>query len=261
MPPRFYAPELDPAHTEVILPAAESQHLARVLRLTPGADVEVFDGRGHLWRARVAAVSPSAARVTLQAPAPPQPEPPCPLVVCVALLKGDAMDAVIRDATVLGATVVVPMTTARTNVPARRAESGRLHERWMRVTVAAAKQCGRARLPAIRDVTPLAQVVAQATGDWDAQWDRRLLVEPSLGAGDATHALAHACRPTVVASGPEGGWEGREVEAARRAGWTCWSLGPFTLRAEHVPLAALAVLRHAWSAAGETPASRETPGA
>lgn len=256
MPPRFYAPDVHPARPDVTLPAGESHHLARVLRLTRGTPVDVFDGRGCLLHGLVDRVSPTAATVTLLGKGTPQPEAPCALVVCVSLLKGDAMDAVVRDATVLGAVTIVPMTTARTNVPARRADAGRLHDRWTRVAVAAAKQCGRARLPDIRVVQPLADVLTAGQGEWQGGWDRRLLVEPSAGHPEpGTGALLSAgCRPTVIACGPEGGWDGREVDAARAAGWTCWSLGPFTLRAEQVTLAALAVVRHAWA----TPDGRPT---
>lgn len=252
MPPRFYAPDLDPGQSSVTLPASESQHLSRVLRMGVGEVVEVFDGRGLLMRGVVTQASSSASTIETGEAAAAQPEAPHPLVVCAALLKGDAMDAVIRDATVLGAVSVVPLTTARTNVPARRADQVRLHDRWQRVAVAAAKQCGRARLPTFADV----QVFADAlrTPEW-AAWQRRLLVEPSHAIAANGHVEGHSrtpleAAPLVMICGPEGGWTAPEVEAALATGWVAWSLGPFTLRAEQVTLAALAVVRHAWFVRG-----------
>lgn len=248
MPPRFYAPDLDAAQVHVTLPVGESQHLSRVLRLGVGAPVEVFDGGGLLMRGKVRRASPGGSIVDLIAPESAPPEAPHPLVVCAALLKGDAMDAVVRDATVLGALSVVPMTTARTNVPIRRVDSGRLHDRWQRVAIAAAKQCGRARLPDIEDVQSFADVLP--TPAW-AGWQRRLLVEPARvrpteDARTAQRAGTVHASPLVMACGPEGGWAPSEVDAAAAAGWMPWSLGPFTLRAEQVTLAALAIVRHAW---------------
>ena len=55
---RFFAPSLDPGDETVVLPRDEAEHLTRVLRLTPGDTVAVFDGRGHEFLARVAAASP-----------------------------------------------------------------------------------------------------------------------------------------------------------------------------------------------------------
>lgn len=224
------------------MPASESLHLARVLRLGAGAAVEVFDGRGAMVRGTVLRATPSSSLIAVDGPATAQPEAPWPLAVCTPLLKGDAMDVVVRDATVLGAAQIVPVATARTNVPVRRAESGRLHERWHRVAVAAAKQCGRARLPEISEVRSLCEVLHAPS--WQ-QWQRRLLVEPSLDCGSTQVAPQHA--PLVVAFGPEGGWDAAEVREASAAGWTPWSLGPFTLRAEQVTLAALTVVRYVWT--------------
>lgn len=242
MPPRFFAPTLDLTQPAVTLPASESQHLARVLRLAPGAPVQVFDGRGTMVRGTVLHATPSSSLVAVDGVTAAQPEAPWPLTVCAPLLKGDAMDAVVRDATVLGATEIIPLTTARTNVPVRRADSGRLHERWHRVAVAAAKQCGRATLPEISDVRGLIDMLQAPV--WQA-WQRRILVEPALDVTLTDEPLRRA--PLVLAFGPEGGWDAGEVCAACEAGWSPWSLGPFTLRAEHVTLAALAVVRYAWT--------------
>jgi 16S rRNA (uracil1498-N3)-methyltransferase len=265
VPPRFHAPALAPDVTRVTLDADQSRHLSRVLRLGHGDTVEVFDGRGRMAVARVVDPDTRAATVEVVGDAPAQPEAPVPLVVCAALLKGDAMDAVVRDATVLGATRIVPMSTARTNVPASRIGAGRLEQRWTRVAVAAAKQCGRARVPDIAPVRQVAEVIGDAA--W-RRWDRRLLVEPSRVAtvtsaqvsgpfegpsASSRHADA-SCEGLVVAIGPEGGWTGEEVRAALDAGWHAWSLGPFTLRAEQMALAALAVVRYGWlTAPPDTP--------
>ena len=44
---RFFAPSLDPGDDTVTLPHDEAEHLTRVLRLSAGDTVGVFDGRGH----------------------------------------------------------------------------------------------------------------------------------------------------------------------------------------------------------------------
>lgn len=243
MPPRFFAPDLTSGSPDVTLPAGESLHLARVLRLDVGAAVEVFDGRGLLRAGVVARASAQASHVQLGEALPAAPEPEAPIVVAVSLLKGDAMDAVVRDATVLGARDIWPMSTARSNVPVRAATAA--HERWQRVAVAAAKQCGRAVLPDLAPVRPLTDVLADARADLPV---RLWLTEPAAAAGEPTEVPVPP-RGLCVAIGPEGGWTAAEVAAARDAGWQAWTLAPVTLRAEHVGLAALSVIRYAWAAA------------
>jgi 16S rRNA (uracil1498-N3)-methyltransferase len=242
VPPRFYAPHLDPAQPALTLPPGESQHLTRVLRLGAGEAVEVFDGRGHMHAAVVTLASPAGTLVQVGAAVAAQREPPCGITLCVGLLKGDAMDAVVRDATVLGVTRIVPVITARTNVPRGSLASGRALDRWQRVAIAAAKQCGRAVLPTLDEAArPFDQLVDDEAFATD---QRVLLVEPAAAPDTRSDDLER--RATVLAMGPEGGWAPEEVTDAMRHGWQPWSLGPFTLRAEQVTLAALAVLRHRW---------------
>ena len=243
MPPRFFAPDLTPASPDVTLPSGESTHLARVLRLQVGDPVEIFDGRGTLRAGVVREASARAAIVDLGVALTAPPEPEAPIVVAQSLLKGDAMDAVIRDATVLGASAIWPMTCARTNVPRRAGQAA--HDRWTRVAIAAAKQCGRAVLPHIADVRPIGDVLADARADVPV---RLWLTEPTASRG-ANADVPVPPRGTCLAIGPEGGWTSGEIEAALAAGWRPWTMAPVTLRAEQVSLAALSVLRHAWDAA------------
>lgn len=244
MPHRFHAPDLTAASPEVTLPSGESAHLTRVLRLREGDLVEVFDGRGVLRAGSVQRASAQSSVIRLGGALAASPEAPAPIVVAQALLKGDAMDAVVRDATVCGATEVWPMTTSRTNVPARAA--GAAQGRWERVAVAAAKQCGRAVLPRIAPVRPAADVIAGAsvTG-----WIRLWLTEPAVATGDVADVPVPP-QAMCLAIGPEGGWTVDEMAAARAAGWQAWTIAPVTLRAEQMTLAALSVVRYAWDIAG-----------
>ncbi|BCS34084.1 ribosomal RNA small subunit methyltransferase E [Luteitalea sp. TBR-22] len=243
MPHRFFAPDLTHDAPTVVLPPGESLHLARVLRLREGDAVEVFDGRGALHAARVERVAPGGSVLAVQGARAAAPEPPAPIVIVQALLKGDAMDAVVRDATVLGATAILPVVSARTNVPARAAVAA--HERWQRVAVAAAKQCGRAVLPTIAAPCELADAVGTALTNVPT---RLWLAEPAVS-GDHGGEVPSPPQATALAIGPEGGWTNEEVDAARAAGWRPWTMMPVTLRAEHVALAALSVIRYAWDAA------------
>jgi len=239
VPHRFFAPDLTSASAEVTLPPGESQHLARVLRLREGDAIEVFDGRGTLRAATVTRAHATSSVVTPGDARDAAPEAPAPLIVIQGLLKGDAMDAVIRDATVLGATGVWPVVTSRTNVPARAADA--VMDRWHRVAIAAAKQCGRAVLPHLASVTTIEDVLREPPAATSVKlW----LTEPPAGGEPAEEPILPVA--TCLAIGPEGGWAAGEMEAARAAGWQPWTIAPVTLRAEHVALAALSVVRHAW---------------
>src|SRR6185436_17516944 len=77
--PRFHVPELTSTAERVELPEDEAEHLTRVLRLGVGDEVDVFDGRGGLWRAKIVHAAKRSAAVRLIAPATPAPELAIPI--------------------------------------------------------------------------------------------------------------------------------------------------------------------------------------
>lgn len=241
---RFYLPAFDGESGRATLPPEESHHLAHVMRLGPGAGVRVFNGRGREWDATVASVSRAGAVVEIGQPAEPARECAAPVVIAQALLKGDHFEAVLRDATMLGAAAVWPLVTAHTTVPARVA-GARTLARWHRVAVSSAKQCGRAVVPEIRPASPLEAVLG---AEPDAV--RLLLVEPAAGGSPLSRveSLGERARHhgAIVLVGPEGGWQADELSDAAAAGFLPWRLGTATLRADAAAAAAIAVLRYAW---------------
>jgi 16S rRNA (uracil1498-N3)-methyltransferase len=153
------------------------------------------------------------------------------------------MDDVIRDAVMMGVEAVVPLVTAHT--VAHKAAAPHGPDRWRRVAVASAKQCRTARVPDVHAAVPFVTWLGRAGAE-----TRLLLVEPSVGnvAPLRVRDLDARGMPRAVTLtvGPEGGWAAAEVEAAVAAGFVPVTLGPLTLRAEAVPLAALAALSVVW---------------
>ncbi|MCC7008330.1 MAG: 16S rRNA (uracil(1498)-N(3))-methyltransferase [Acidobacteria bacterium] len=236
---RLYVPEAAPPI--VSLPAGEAHHVTRVLRLQPGDPVLVFDGRGREWAGHLASVARGGASVALEAERAAVAEPPVTVTLGSGLLKGDRMDAVVRDATALGVSAIVPVVSSHVALPPRAREQ-RSVERWQRVAIAAAKQCGRAVVPSIEPPVELAALVRRTVAD-----ARRVIccVEPARGGGAP---LATTDRPSsaLLLTGPEGGWSEEEVEQCRGVGATLLDLGPRTLRAELAPTVALSLLWSAW---------------
>lgn len=241
---RFFAPALDPGDDTVVLPRDEAEHLTRVLRLGVGDTVAVFDGRGSEFLARVIGAARREARVQLLSRVEPAPEAVVALTLVQAVLKGDKMDDVVRDAVMLGAAAVQPLVTRRTETTVAALLRGARLERWRRVALAAVKQSRRAVLPEIR--TPLA---FETYLDEPPAARRLMFIEP---AADATVAPLTSLRGQALPAdadviiGPEGGWTEAEWTAARDRGATLVTLGPRTLRADAVPVAAISVLQFLW---------------
>lgn len=237
---RFYVPDLPHEGALVSLSEEEARHLTQVLRLELGDDVRVFDGRGREHLARVEVAARQRAEVRVGAVARAAPEVGVRLTLAAALLKGDKFDDVVRDATMLGVHVVCPLVTSRTEVPAARAGKVSRVERWRRVALNSAKQCGRAVVPDIGEAESLATALVHLPRPLIA------LAEPSLTAGIGDLPPRPAAATVLV--GPEGGWAVPEVQALRGAGAILFSLGGRTLRADAAPLVAVTALLWEWEA-------------
>ena len=240
---RFYAPDAARSGQTVDLPRGEAHQLVHVLRLRSGAVVRVFDGRGREFTGRVDTAGRSAATVRTLEPLTPPPEPAVRLTLALALLKGRATDTVVRDATMLGAAAIQPLTTAHSRSAPEAA--GAAVERWRSIGISSAKQCGRAVVPAVAPIAPFTGFAAEA----GAAALRILLVEPAVRKPHANvRVLAGRAAPpdATIAVGPEGGWTAAEVDAAAAAGFELLTLGARTLRADAAPAAAIAVLQHIW---------------
>jgi 16S rRNA (uracil1498-N3)-methyltransferase len=237
--PRCYVPNASGGIVD--LPTEEAHHVARVLRLTVGAAVVVFDGRGQEWMARLSAVDRRRVAIELGESRVPIPESTLAVTLAVALLKGDQMNGVVRDATALGVAAIQPFVSAYVAVP-ERAWRARSLDRWRRIAIASAKQCGRARLPEILDIISFPEVLEHASTG------RAILcVEPGLAATpDASLTRPDNADRVTVCVGPEGGWASAEIQLARENQAQMLSLGPRTLRAELAPTVALAALWTRW---------------
>jgi 16S rRNA (uracil1498-N3)-methyltransferase len=242
---RFFVPEFPDSGT-VRLPDEEAQHLTRVLRLSSGDLVSVFDGSGREALARIASVASRGVIVETVQPRSPAPEPAVHVMLAQALLKRDKMERVIRDAVMLGVSAIQPFMSRRTDVPRAALKTGARRERWERTVISSVKQCGRAVVPQVLETRELGELLARASTH-----SRLMFVEPAQPDNNrlvSDLGSLEGQRPSaaVVLIGPEGGWDPEEVYDAAAAGVTLLTLGSRVLRADAAGAAAISVLRYIW---------------
>ena len=239
--PRVYWSGAAPsADGNVELTGDDAHRLRQVLRLAISDTLALFDGRGHEWVGHVSAVTKHSVQVSALKPIEPVAEARVPVTLAVGVLKGDQMDAVVRDATMLGVAGIVPLRTSHVTVPPKAWQSGAAVERWQRVAIASATQCRRAVVPDVRTVTDYETCLREPAGL------RLICVEPGVAppAGEWRSRAAPSSVQLLI--GPEGGWAEAEVQQALASGAVAISLGPRTLRAETAPIVALTLVSAAW---------------
>jgi len=230
---------LDPAAAGATVDLEEDavHHATRVLRLGVGDALTLFDGSGGEYAATLVRADRRGASVRIERFVAVERESALELTLAQAIVAVDAMDYALRKATELGVTAIQPLVTAR-SAPLAAGERGqRRVGHWRAVAVAACEQCGRNRIPDVREPQPLAQ--------WLRGWKGSGIV---LDAGAAPLAAASAAPPGAVALavGPEGGWDPREASALAAAGFRALRLGPRTLRTETAAAAGIALLQWLW---------------
>ena len=229
---------VDPAlltEGDVEVSGADHHYLFRVRRLTGGAEVALFDGGGRQALAEVVAIDGETARLRVGQVSEPNAAPGCSIAIGLALIKGDRMEWCIQKLVELGISRIVPIQTARSVIRLSGGRADNRVQRWTTVARDAARQSGRATVPAIAAVCSLADALAElAPANLKALlWEQ----ERTLSLWELV--TGQRCDSAALLVGPEGGWEPGEVDDALAAGFTPVGMGPRVLRSETAAIAAV----------------------
>lgn len=213
-----------------------ADHLLKVLRLSRGASVTLFNGDGHDYEGTLEVLGKGSAAVLVASAVPVANESPLALTLAQSVARGEKMDLILQKATELGVGHVVPLVSERTEVRLDEDRADRRLAHWRRVVQSACEQCGRARIPAVAAPQGIADFAAASGGDG------ALKLVLHVGAARRLRELERA-DAYVLAVGPEGGFSERDVDALELSGFTRVALGPRVLRTETAGPAAIAVLQ------------------
>jgi 16S rRNA (uracil1498-N3)-methyltransferase len=236
---RFFIPPEQIHGERFVLSGSEARHAVRVLRKKAGDVIELFDGEDRSIQGRIESVTAEEICGVLMDQTVCSRRVPVEVTLYQALLKGPRWDWLIEKACEVGVHRVVPILTARTIVQPTKAEA---RERWTRIALAAAKQCGRGDVMEVLAPCPFGKAVEEWSKGCLAliPWEK----EPSRTIRKACRD--HGVSPVSLSIGPEGGWDTSEVEKARNHGAVPVSLGATLLRSETAGLVAAALVLAAY---------------
>jgi 16S rRNA (uracil1498-N3)-methyltransferase len=238
---RFFLPPSSWAAEKLVLDMAESHHAVGVLRLDKGDKIVVFDGQGTEATAEI--VKPASNRVELRKISQSKSTPlACRVTLAQAVPKGKNMDLIVEKAVELGAAAIAPLLSDRTVVRLAEDDAAEKRQKWQRVAVEAAKQCGQNWLPGVETPVPLRTFFARPL-----KYDLMLIASLQPDARPLKAILAEAPaapRSVLVLVGPEGDFTPAEINLAKSAGCRPITLGPIILRTETAAIYCLSVLAH-----------------
>lgn len=236
---RFYVPPECVTGGKIMIRGGELHHARDVMHLAAGDAIVVFDGTGKEYHGIIQKVDKERMTVTIKKTAERKSEE-CRLILIQALPRSDKMDLIVEKATELGVERIIPVTTERTVVRPDKKKENLKVERWRKIALIAAKQCGRTTIPEVMPITGFEDSLKALN-------DPEIKIIPCLY--ENTKALKEVLGGRKVGSaavfiGPEGDFTKKEVEEAKAIGAIPVSFGREILRSETAAICALSVLNY-----------------
>ena len=215
----FYVPDISGA--EVILNETESKHAIRVLRLKEGDEIELVDGKGGFYKARIQNANPKKCQLCIIESQTDFGKKDFHLHIAIAPTKNiDRTEWFLEKCTEIGIDEVTPLLSEHSERKVIKPE------RLEKILVSAMKQSVKAYLPKLNGLTKLSDLLSQVTET------KKFIAH--CNEGEKQH-LKNVVKPgdkVLILIGPEGDFSPEEVALALENGFEAISLGNARLRTE-----------------------------
>ena len=237
--PRFFMAGTNILGGMAIMTGRDAEHV-RVLRLRPGEDMIICDGKGTDYKCRLVKADKEQVEAEVIEIVPCPAEPSVQVTVLCGLPKGDRTDYIIQKCVEAGASEIMFFQSDRCVAKPDKPE--KKLERWQRIAEEAAKQSGRGIIPQVSWAGEYADALNVAN-----QKELGLFMYET-GEREALDAVLSANRDmktAAIITGPEGGFQPFEADLARVCGLHICSMGERILRCETAPVVALTAAMYA----------------
>lgn len=237
---RFYSAENLVIGATIKLSDNAAGHATRVLRLSQGNMITLFNGDGFDYACALISVKKSEVLANIKAAEVVKNESPLNITLLQGISSGDRMDYTIQKAVELGVTCIQPISTERSVVKLSAERSEKRVAHWQNIVISACEQCSRATIPSVLAPLTLSGWLAANPHNNTT----RILLNP-LGAISLS-ALPKSTQNIQLLIGAEGGLTTAEVDIALNHGFQSIILGPRVLRTETAALAAISAMQTLW---------------
>lgn len=237
--PRFFMAGTNIMGGMAIMTGRDAEHV-RVLRLRPGEDMIICDGKGTDYKCRLVKADKEQVEAEVIEVVPCPAEPTVQVTVLCGLPKGDRTDYIIQKCVEAGASEIMFFQSDRCVAKPDKPE--KKLERWQRIAEEAAKQSGRGIIPQVSWAGEYADALNVAN-----QKELGLFMYET-GEREALNAVLEAnsdVKTAAIVTGPEGGFAPFEADLARIVGLHICSMGERILRCETAPVVAVSALMYA----------------
>ena len=234
--PRFFTETIN--ESKGIISGDDAKHIAKVLRMHAGEKLVACDCQGYDYDCVIESLSDKEVELSVEKRYLSETEPSVSVTLYQAMPKSDKMELIIQKAVELGVSAIVPVQTKRcVSRPDAKSMAKKL-ERYNRIALEAAKQCGRGRIPQVLPMLDFADAIKAM------KEDQRAFLFYENSTSSFRKELEQGVNSVSIMVGAEGGFEEEEVQKALNLGIASLSLGKRILRCETAPLAALSIIMY-----------------
>jgi 16S rRNA (uracil1498-N3)-methyltransferase len=234
----FISPE-HISETLIYFPVEQSHRINKVLRLKPGDTLIIFDGQGKEYRVTLSIDKKKGWYGIIESITAINRDPKLKITLIQGIPKFEKMDFIVQKATELGINRIIPVITERTIPQLTKQKINLRVDRWQKIAIAAAEQCGRTIIPVISTVSSfelgLNEIKSHDIKLFFWEEEQKTTLKSVLRAIDVPESA-------TIFIGPEGGFTKEEAALAIKTGAISVSLGSCLLRTETAPITALSIL-------------------
>lgn len=218
------------------LDSVEAHHLIHVMRVGKGQCVELFDGSGVVAEATVVSLKRKDVTVNVEHIETIPPRESGRVIIATSTAKGQRFDWLISKCTELGVDVICPVLYERT---VKLAKGKNTHERYNKLMISAAKQCGLTFLPVVSEPAQLTEAIESLR----AEYPNATMVFGSLNEdAKSITEISEKGKDVIAFVGPEGGMTQEEEAILKDAGAIEVKLTATVLRVETAATAFATIL-------------------
>lgn len=233
--PRIHHPEPLTVGAEIALSDDAANHVGRVLRMSAGQALQLFDGSNQVFEAEIVRSDKKSVQVKVLSATLDDRESPLHLHLGQVMSRGEKMEFTIQKSIELGVNVITPLFSERCGVKLDAERLNKKIQQWQKIAIAACEQSGRNRIPEIRPAMDLEA--------WCAEQDDALKLNLHPRAQASINTLSQPVTRVRLLIGPEGGLSADEIAMTAEHAFTDILLGPRVLRTETTALTAVTALQ------------------
>jgi 16S rRNA (uracil1498-N3)-methyltransferase len=239
--PAFFVEKKSIINNYAVITGAEAKHIGQVLRKGVNDPICLFDEDGITYSGVIVQKDRKQLHVKMIEKTMPSSVDQRQIILCQALPKAQKMDLIVQKSTELGVSEIIPFFCSRSIPRLDQQKAAERLRHWQSICIAAIKQSGIRKVPAITHIMQFNELVKKKCNDylklifWEEE--KELTLRPVLSNNKPL-------KNTIFIIGPEGGFSKDEIDLACANEFLSVKLGKEVLRTETVSIAVLAIIRY-----------------